>query len=469
MCNEFSKALDESKEIRVVFCDISKAFDKVWHHGLIFKLRSIGISGSLLDWITDYLANRLQRVCIKGSFSSWKRIFAGVPQGSILGPLLFLIFINDIVNNIKTNIRLFADDTSLYHIVEDPLLTALYLNLDLSKIFAWAKQWLVDFHPQKTESLIISKKRNKPVHPTLYMGNSSIKEVNEHKHLGLVFTSDLLWHSHIKAISSKAYRTLGILRRQKFNLDRRSLTKIYTSFVRPLLEYADITWGNFTVETQRALESIQIDACRIISGGTKLCSIQNLYDETGFETLQERRQKHRLCQMFKMTNGLAPLYLQTLLPQRVQQQSRYSLRNSNNYTIPLSRTVSYFNSFLPTALREWNSLDQNTRDCATLGTFKRKLKTPLNHPPVYFDNVQTSRKAQILHTRLRLECSSLNQHLWRKNLVDSPNCFCGVIVFFSLSVVMCKIFSYPTVLFFCFTATIDCFSSFEWHTKRNCS
>ena len=183
------------------------------------------------------------------------------------------------------------------------------------------------------------------------MGNSSIKEVNEHKHLGLVFTSDLLWHSHIKAISSKAYRTLGILRRQKFNLDRRSLTKIYTSFVRPLLEYADITWGNFTVETQRALESIQIDACRIISGGTKLCSIQKFYDETGLETLQERRQKHRLCQMFKMTNGLAPLYLQTLLSQRVQQQSRYSLRNSNNYTIPLSQTVSYFNSFFTNCIK----------------------------------------------------------------------------------------------------------------------
>ena len=90
-------------------------------------------------------------ICIKGSFLFWKRIFAGVSQGSILGPLLFLflIFINDIVNNIGTNIRLFADNTNLYHIIEDPLLTVLYLNLDLSKIFAWAKQWLVDFHPQK--------------------------------------------------------------------------------------------------------------------------------------------------------------------------------------------------------------------------------------------------------------------------------------------------------------------------------
>ena len=135
--------------------------------------------------------------------------------------------------------------------------------------------------------------------------------------------------------------------------------------------------------SKRALESIQIDACRIIRGGTKLCSIQKLYDETGFETLQERHQKYRLCQMFKMTNGLAPFYEQTLLPQSVQQQSRYSLWNSN-YTIPLTWTVSYFNAFVPTALREWNSLDQNTRDCAILGMFKRKLNAPVNHPPVYF-------------------------------------------------------------------------------------
>ena len=132
----------------------------MWHHGLIYKLRSFGISGCLLDWITDYLANRFQRVCIKGSLSSWRRIFAGVPQGCIIGSLLFLIFINEIVNNIGANIRLFADDTSLYHIVEDLLLTALLLNLDLSKIFAWTKKGLVDFHHQITEFLIISKKKH---------------------------------------------------------------------------------------------------------------------------------------------------------------------------------------------------------------------------------------------------------------------------------------------------------------------
>ena len=146
MYNDFAKALDEGKEVRVVFLDISKAFDKVWHKGLIFKLQSIGISGNLLEWFTDYLANRKQRVCLNGHASSWKIPNAGVPQGSILGPLLFIIYINDIVNHIRTNIRLFADDTTLYEIIDDPLLTGININTDLRTIMSWAKTWLVMFN-----------------------------------------------------------------------------------------------------------------------------------------------------------------------------------------------------------------------------------------------------------------------------------------------------------------------------------
>ena len=137
--NTFCQALDEGKEVRAIFCDISKAFDRVWHKGLLYKLSSVGISGSLLQWFTDYLNNRKQRVVLPGTASGWTSIKAGVPQGSILGPLLFLIYINDIVENIHSSIRLFADDTSLYIVVEDPVNAANQLNEDLQKIHLWAK------------------------------------------------------------------------------------------------------------------------------------------------------------------------------------------------------------------------------------------------------------------------------------------------------------------------------------------
>ena len=149
--NSFCKAIDEGKEVRAIFCDISKAFDQVSHKGLLYKLQTVGITGHLLQWFTDYLNSRKQRVVLPGVFSHWTDLKAGVPQGSILGPLLFLIYINDIVRNINSSIRLFADDTSLYIIVENPIQAATLLNVDLSQIYTWASNWLVTFNPSKTE------------------------------------------------------------------------------------------------------------------------------------------------------------------------------------------------------------------------------------------------------------------------------------------------------------------------------
>ena len=155
--NTFCKALDEGKEVRAAFCDISKAFDRVWHRGLLYKLRRIGISGSLLSWFANYFKDRRQRVVLPGASSNWSSINAGVPQGSILGPLLFLIYINDIVENINSSIRLFADDICLYITVDDPTDAAFILNSDLSKIHRWATDWLVSFNLSKSESLYLSK------------------------------------------------------------------------------------------------------------------------------------------------------------------------------------------------------------------------------------------------------------------------------------------------------------------------
>ena len=215
-------------EVRAIFCD-SKAFDRVWHKGLLSKLDPVGISGGLLRWFRDYLLdNRKHIVVLSGASSDWVTINAGVPQGSIFGPLLFLVYINDIVTDIKSYIRLFADDTTLYIIVATPAQAALTLNQDLVKISAWANKWLVSFNPNKTESVLLSRKINRQSHPATTMNNQIITEVENHKHLGVVFQSNCTWHEHLNMIISKAWQRINVMRKLKFVLDKKNLCSVFT-------------------------------------------------------------------------------------------------------------------------------------------------------------------------------------------------------------------------------------------------
>ena len=128
----------------------------MWHRGLLFKLKQAGVSDPLIKWFESYLSDRFQRVVLEGGVSDFKKVLAGVPQGSILEPIMFLIYINDIVNDIGSCIRLFADDTSLYLIVDDPNVSADLMNNDLDKIHTWSQKWPVTFNPNKTEKLLLS-------------------------------------------------------------------------------------------------------------------------------------------------------------------------------------------------------------------------------------------------------------------------------------------------------------------------
>ena len=219
--------------MRAIVCDISKAFDRVWHKGLLYKLQRVGITGNLLQWFTDYLNNRKQRVVLPGIFSHWTDLKAGVPQDSILGPLLFLIYmyINNILRNINSSIRICADDTSLYIIFENPIQAATILNSDLSQILTWASNWLVTFNPSKTESLLFSRKIFEPLHPTLFMNQQDIITVDSHKTLGQTFTNNLSWHEHLNTIKTKAWHRINVMRKLKFQLNRKSLQIIYFSFI----------------------------------------------------------------------------------------------------------------------------------------------------------------------------------------------------------------------------------------------
>ena len=244
-----------------------------------------------------------------------------------------------------------------------------------------------------------------------------------HRHLGITFSSDLNWHNHIIEITTKTWQRLNILRAFKFRFDRKSLERMYISFIRPTLEYSGVVWDNCSNQDKKLIESIQIEAMRTVTGATKLCSIGKLYDDTGWESLEARREKQKLIIFFKMVHGLCPDYLNQLVPDLVQSRSLYSLRNSNNMTTIHTNSQLYYSSFLPSAVRAWNNLSNELKTSTSLTEFKRRLSECRNKPPNYF--YYGNRVAQIYHARLRLECSALRNHLFKKNLVDSPLCICG--------------------------------------------
>jgi hypothetical protein len=422
--DQFCKAVNAGKEIRVVFLDISKAFDRVWHKGLLHKLRASGISGKLLDWLKDYLSNRQQRVMIDGVYSEWGNLNAGVPQGSVLGPLLFLIFINDITHVVRNcKIRLFADDTCLFIEVEEPDTASDMIEEDLENLSSWANKWKVNFSPPKTEEMVITRKRVKPLHRPVSLNNVPVTRVEHHKHLGLTLSKDLTWKVHVNEISDKAVRRLGILRSLKYKLNKRSLEKIYKGLIRPILEYGDIVWHN-SGHTLDCLEKVQMNAARIVTGATAKSSSEGLYNETSWEPLADRRAFHRLVEFYKILNDKAPTYLKELLPEQVNQRTTYMLRNRGNLDIPRTRLNCLTNSFFPSAARSWNELSQEIKSLPTVNAFKNRHASQLSKSnPLYYSG---GRLENCMHARLRIKNSPLKADLFNElHVIDSPLCPCG--------------------------------------------
>ena len=187
------------------------------------------------------------------------------------------------------------------------------------------------------------------------------------------------------------------MRKFKYDLDRRALETIYISFIRLVLECADVIWDNCTKQEKQDLEKIQIEAARIATGTTKLVSLQKLYEEIGWETLEARRKKHKLVLFYKMFYNLSPLYLSYLVPPQVQNVSRYNLRNANNVQTLVSHTSQYFHAFLPSVIRDWKPM--------ILGMLIQKIhENTVVIPKHYYTG---SRQLQILHTRIRTGCSAL--------------------------------------------------------------
>ena len=233
--HEIYKSFDHGFEVRGVFIDISKAFEKVWHEGLIFKLKQNGISGNLLNLLCDFLRNRKQRVLLNGQVSDWSDVRAGVPQGSILGPLLFLIYINDLSEGLSSNTKLFADDTSLFSVIHDSNTSALELNSDLAKINRWAFQWKMSFNPdpkKPAQKVIFSRKSKAILHPPLVFNNNNVIQTTSQKHLGTILDTQLSFEEHLEIVLCKINKTIGLIRKLQNLIPRKVLITLYKVFVR---------------------------------------------------------------------------------------------------------------------------------------------------------------------------------------------------------------------------------------------
>ena len=426
-------------EVRAVFLDISKAFDKVWHEGLLFKLKQNGVTGKLLDLFKDYLSNRKQRVVLNGSAAEYDDILSGVPQGSVLGPLLFLIYINDLEENINSQIRFFADDTMLFSIVQNPASTANELNQDLETIRRWAHQWKLEFNPDPTKQateLLFSTKRKPPVHPPLQFNGSVITKVDEQKHLGIILDKKLTFQSHVVEKINKTRKTIGMIKHLSKYLPLRTLILMYKSLVRPHFDYCDTIFhvpppingifDNHAHENgilpalMKKIESVQYRAALAITGAWQGTSRVKIYEQLGLESLSDRRSLNRVLQLFKIKNDLTPPYLRLKLPIL----DVHANPNANIFQEKATRTAKYKNTFFPNAVSTSNNIMANFHGNQTKSCIKTHLLKIIRPQPKSVFGIHDPIGLHYLF-QLRVGLSPLRSHKYRHNFRDTPDANCN--------------------------------------------
>ena len=323
-----------------VFLDYRKAFDSVPHAPLISKLVDIGLHSNLLAWVTDYLTNRFQQVVVDGAFSHPAHVTSGVPQGSVLGPLLFSIYINSIAEvplSPQSSRVLYADDTLLYQPISHPD-DFLALQSDINMIKDWSDEHLLQLNPTKCKYMILSRKKSPVLNGhTLSLGSSVLEEVETFKYLGVLIKNNLSWSDHITRVCSKARQILGLLYRQ-FYMDTPAdtLKQLYLSLVRPHLEYAAQLWDPYAQKDIYKLESVQKFALKLVSHQWD-SSYDELLSLVDVPKLSERRLNLKLAQVFKIVHGLC------YFPDNIfRMQPSYSNRLSRTNTIycPFARTIT---------------------------------------------------------------------------------------------------------------------------------
>ena len=352
----WTNALDKGSEVKVVALDISRAFDSVWHSGLLSKLMAFGVGGCLYRWIRSFLTGRYIRVVVNGQESGIAAINAGVPQGSILGPTLFLAFINDLAESMENNIDLFADDTTLSAVIrncKNKEVVIRSLQSDLENVTSWAKKWIVTFNAKKTQVMTISRKRDKTNDFPLSFCGEQLEETNCIKLVGINITNSLNWGYHADKVAMRSGQRLGIIRRARRLLPVSALASLYKSKVRSVMEYCSPIWQGASKSTLGKLDVIQRKATRCMGYHGDCIPDFHIFK------LEQRRNVSGGCQLYRMMFNIAPSAVCNLLPPvSVPQRNSRAVNSCHHLQLSVGRssTQHHMKSLVPHFSRLWNSL-----------------------------------------------------------------------------------------------------------------
>ena len=368
--NDFAESLNNNGQTDAILLDFSKAFDKVSHQHLYHKLHHYGIRGNTLEWLKDCLTGRRQQILVNGEQSDVSQVTSGVPQGTVLAPLLFLCFINDLPKNILSTVRLYADDVILYTPINSKE-DCYQLQKDLTILERWANKWKMAFNVKKCEFIRITHKK-KPIfyHYTLY--DTVVQEVTHTKYLGLTIDSKLSWSEHIRQITNRANSIKGFLQRNLHSCPISVKVSCYKSLIKPILEYACVVWDPYTQKDILAIESVQRRCARFVYNNySSYASVTNMLQNLNWPPLAHCRNQLKAITMFKIMHQLIDIPADTIL---IPAPSNYSLRgHSMRLLQPNTRVNSYLNSFFPSSIKIWNNLPNNLITCSSLDQFKARL------------------------------------------------------------------------------------------------
>ena len=324
LIEDLARNASVGKQTDIILLDFSKAFDKVNHSKLLWKLHQYGIRGHVLNWVRAFLGSRSQRVVIEDEESESIPVTSGVPQGSVLGPILFLIYINDLPDEVCSQVRLFADDTALYLTMESED-SGSTLQSDLDILSMWETRWDMEFNPSKCQVVHVAGSK-RPVKRDYILHGQVLESVTCAKYLGVDISCSLTWNSNIDRITGSANRTLGFVRRNIKTRMSKVRETAYNTLVRPQLEYASAVWDPHNKNRISQIEQVQRRAaCWTVSNFDRKASVTKIVQDLGWRTLDQRRADARLClflrsymvwlqYLYRIIYNTVPESLDTVIP-----------------------------------------------------------------------------------------------------------------------------------------------------------